>query len=126
MTRIVVVAAVLMVVVVACTGNHVLTLGDDGDRVSLAPGDEIQVTLEGNATTGFSWELVEYDSAVIAPLGEPTYDVDDGELAGAGGSWTWTLRAVAAGESPVRFVYHRTWEDEAPESIFSFTAVVGE
>lgn len=124
MTRIVLVAAVLMVVVVACTGNHVLTLRDDGDRVLLAPGDEVQVTLEGNATTGFSWELVEYDPTVITPLGEPTYDVDDDELVGAGGSWTWTLRALAAGESPVRFEYHRTWEDETPESILCFTAAV--
>jgi inhibitor of cysteine peptidase len=91
----------------------------------LALGDEIQVTLDGNATTGFSWELVEYNPAVIAPVGEPTYEAAaDGELVGTGGSWTWTLRAVAAGESPVRFVYHRTWEDEPPESTFSFTAAV--
>ena len=42
----------------------------------------------------------------------------------SGGTWTWTLRAVAEGESPVRFVYHRAWEDEVPASVFSFTAAV--
>ena len=124
MARIVVVVAILMVVAVACSRGPSLTLDDEGDRVSLAPSDEIQITLAGNATTGFSWELVEYDPAVVTPLGQPTYEEDDGELVGAGGEWMWTLRAVAAGESRVRFVYHRTWEDEPPESVFSFVAVV--
>lgn len=126
MIRVIVAVAVLVVVVGACAGNDALTLDSDGDRVSLTPGDEIQVTLEGNATTGFSWELVEFDPGVIAPVGEPTYEADESDLAGAGGRWTWTLRAVAAGESPVRFVYHRSWEDEPPASSFSFTAVVGQ
>lgn len=125
MTRVVFVV-VLLVVAVACAGSRGLSVDDDGTRVSLAPGDEIQVTLEGNATTGFSWELIEYDPAVIAPLGEPTYEESDGEQVGAGGTWTWTLRAAAAGDSPVRFVYHRTWEDEPPESSLSFTAAVGQ
>ncbi len=124
MTR-VVLAVVLMVVAAACSGSQALTLDDDGERVSLAPGDEMQVTLDGNATTGFSWELVDYDPAVIAPVGEPTYDDDGGELVGAPGRWTWTLRAVAAGDSPVQFVYHRAWEEDPPESTFSFTAAVG-
>ena len=124
MARMVVVVVILMVVAVACSQGLALTIDDDGDRVSLTPGDEIQVTLAGNATTGFSWELADYDPAVITPLGEPTYEEDDGELVGAGGEWTWTLRAVAAGESPVRFVYHRAWEDEPPESVFSFVASV--
>ena len=126
MARIAVVVAILTVVAAACSQGLALTVDDDGDRVSLTPGDEIQVTLAGNATTGFSWELVEYDPAVITSLGEPTYEEGDGELVGAGGEWTWTLRVVAAGESPVRFVYHRAWEDEPPESVFSFVAVVNQ
>ncbi len=124
MTRVAVAVTVLMVGVVACGGNRALTVDDDGARVSLTPNEQITVTLEGNATTGFGWELVEYDPAVVMLLGEPTYEEGDEELVGAGGDWTWTLRAVAAGESPVRFVYHRSWEDEPPESGFSFTASV--
>ncbi len=126
MARIVVVVAIMMVVAAACSQGLALSVDDDGDRVSLRPGDEIQVTLAGNATTGFSWELVEYDPAVITPLGEPTYEEGDVELVGAGGEWTWTLRGVAGGESQVQFAYHRAWEDEPPESVFSFVAVVAQ
>ena len=126
MRRVAVAMAVLVIGVVSCGGSQSLTSDDDGDHVSLTPGAEIQVTLEGNATTGFSWELIEYDPVVIAPVNEPVYEKDDDELVGAGGRWIWTLRAVASGESPVQFVYHRAWEDEPPESVFSFTATVGE
>ena len=113
-----------MIAVGGCGGTPVITADDDGARIALAPGDEIQVTLAGNATTGFSWELAEYDAAVIHPLGEPAYDADGGDVVGSGGEWTWTLQAVAAGESPVTFVYHRPWEDVPPESTFSFVAAV--
>jgi len=125
MTRIAALLAVLVVALAACGGVRSLTIDDDGNQVSLSPGDEIHVTLAGNATTGFVWELVEYDSSVMAPLGEPTYEEDGGDAVGAGGTWTWTLRALGDGESTVRFVYHRTWEDKPPASAFSFTAAVG-
>jgi predicted secreted protein len=125
MTRIAVVLAVLTLLLAACGGSRTLTIDADGDRVPLSPGDEIRVALVGNMTTGFTWDLVEYDAAVIAPLGDPTYEQDgSGDAVGTGGTWTWTLRAVAEGESPVRFVYRRSWEDEDPASVFSFTATV--
>jgi predicted secreted protein len=124
-TRIIVVLAVLSMLLVACGGDRVLTVDDAGERVSLSQGDELRVTLEGNATTGFIWELSDYDPAVIAPLGEPVYADAGGDRVGAPGEWTWTLRAVGDGESAVSFVYHRTWEDDPPASAFSFTAAVG-
>jgi len=125
MTRIIALLAIVAVALAACAGTRSLTIDDNEDRVSLSPGDEVQVTLDGNATTGFIWELAEYDSAVIDSLGEPTYEEETGDVVGAGGTWTWTLHAVGEGESMVRFVYHRTWEEKTPESVFSFTAAVG-
>jgi predicted secreted protein len=113
-----------MLILSACSANPTLTIEDDGDRIQLVPGGEVQVTLEGNITTGFAWDLVEYDAAVIEPTGEQTHEGDRADVIGAGGCWTWTLRAVAVGESPVRFEYHRPWEDVPPESTFAIVAVV--
>jgi predicted secreted protein len=90
------------------------------------PVDTIEVMLEGNATTGFTWELVDLDATVIAAEGDPAYEVEDSELVGAGGTWTWTLVAQRPGGCIVRFAYHRAWEDEQPEATFSFTADVVE
>ncbi len=125
MTRVAIVLSALILVLAACGGTRSLTIDDNGDRVSLSPGEEIRVSLDGNATTGFTWELVENDVTVIAPVGEPVYEEATGDMVGTGGTWTWTLRAVGTGESPVRFVYHRTWEDEPPAADYSFVAIVG-
>lgn len=126
MIRIFAFLALLAVMLAGCSAGRSLSLDDDGTRVLLRPGDEIKVTLEGNATTGFSWELVESDPAVLNALSEPVYEEANTELIGGGGKWTWRLAALEPGECEVRFVYHRTWEDEPPEATFSFTAKVNQ
>jgi len=105
--------------------GQTLGVSADGARVQLDHRSSVEIVLEGNATTGFSWELVAYDPAVIAPEGEPVYEEAETGMVGGGGAWVWTLVAQDPGECTVEFVYHRTWEDDPPERTFSFTAVVG-
>ena len=126
MIRVFALLALLAVTVAGCSASRSLGLEDDGTRVALRSGDEIEITLAGNATTGFSWELVEFDPAVITALGESVYEEVDTDLVGGGGEWTWTLAAQGSGECEVRFVYDRTWEDEPPEEAFSFFASVSQ
>jgi predicted secreted protein len=124
--RVLAVLTLLAVTAAGCSASRSLGLEDDGSRVALRSGDEIEITLAGNATTGFSWELVEFDPAVITALDEPVYEEVDTDLVGGGGEWIWTLAAQESGECEVRFVYHRTWEDEPPEETFSFIASVSQ
>jgi predicted secreted protein len=124
--RILALAGLFVMMFGGCSASSSLTLDDNGERVVLAPVDTIEVTLEGNATTGFRWELVDFDPTVITTEGEAVYETDDAELVGSGGAWTWTLVARQPGECVVRFGYHRSWEDEQPEATFSFTANVSE
>ena len=126
MIRVIALMAFLVAMVAGCSASRSLSLDDDGTRVTLRPGDEIEVTLEGDATTGFGWELVEFDPAVITALAEPVYEEADTDLVGVGGKWTWTLAAQQPGECAVRFIYHRTWEDEPPEATFAFIATVNQ
>jgi inhibitor of cysteine peptidase len=126
MIRILALAGLLAVTPGGCSASSSLKLDDNGERVVLAPGDRIEVTLEGNATTGFSWELVDLNPTVITTEGGLVYETEDTELVGVGGAWTWTFVAQQPGECVVRFVYHRTWEDEKAEATFSFTVTVSE
>jgi inhibitor of cysteine peptidase len=125
-TRSIVLLGFAAVLLTGCSAAHTLDIGDDGTRLSLAEGDKVTVTLEGNATTGYTWELVDYDPEVITPRGEPTYEAADTELVGGGGTWTWTLIAAEPGECSVGFVYHRPWEEVPPLGAFSFIATVGD
>jgi inhibitor of cysteine peptidase len=122
--RVTLVGIGLMLVASACSGTGALAADNNGERVSLAPGDEIEITLEGNITTGFAWGLVDYDPTIIATVSEPAYVEGATDAVGVGGTWTWTLRAVSKGESLVSFVYERPFEDVPPVETFSFTAVV--
>jgi inhibitor of cysteine peptidase len=116
----------LVVILGACSATTSLNLDDDRTHVTLKTGDEFTVTLEGNATTGFEWELVEFDPTVISAPTQPIYEPTNASLVGGGGVWTWTLMAQGPGECEVSFVYHRTWEDELPEATFSFSATVNQ
>ena len=45
----------------------------NGSQVELASGQELEVTLESNPTTGYSWEVVEVDKAVLIQVGDAEF-----------------------------------------------------
>lgn len=100
-----------------------LTLADDGTSVAIGPEDTLVVALEGNPTTGYTWETQGLDEAVLSLSGEPTY-APDSDLIGASGTLAFTFEPVAAGEIQLTLVYHRPWEDTAPLQTFSVTVTV--
>lgn len=90
-----------------------LTERDSGKGVSVAVGETISLTLAGNPTTGFAWELAEIDRAVLAPGPGPAFAADS-SLTGAGGTFTFRLAALKAGSSAVKLSYRRPWETGVP------------
>lgn len=112
----------LSLTLTACGSTAVkLDASDNGRSIEVNNGDKITITLEGNPTTGYSWELSEYDAAMVEPVGEPAYD-SDSKLLGGGGAYTFTLKALAPGVTTVRLVYHRSWEtDVEPLQVYEVT-----
>jgi len=100
----------------------VYTADDDGTSIVLEPGESFSVVLPGNATTGYSWQVEGIDAAILSAA-EPVY-VSDSELVGAGGVYTFTFTAAAAGETQVRLVYLRPWEQVEPAETFTMTVTV--
>jgi len=90
-----------------------LTGQESGRSVDVPVGEVVTITLAGNPTTGYAWELVDVDRAVLAPDPEPAY-VADSQLPGAGGKYTFRLGASAVGTSAVTLVYRRPWEEGVP------------
>jgi inhibitor of cysteine peptidase len=106
-------------------GVHELDAGDDGTVVEVEVGEEVVVSLEGNATTGYSWQVTAVDSAVLALKGDPDYE-SSSNADGAGGTYTFHFDALAAGETEVVLQYFPTWEQpSATAGSFTFTVVVG-
>lgn len=122
--------ALLTFVLIAagCTSNgkETKTIGasDAGKTIGLTVGDTLEVTLEGNPTTGYSWEAASFDTAVLKQVGEPAF-TPVSTLVGAGGQVTLRFEAVDSGQTTLQIIYHRPWETGvAPAQTFQVTVQV--
>jgi len=100
-----------------------------GSTVELLPGQRLTVTLPGNPTTGFAWEMVPGAGSVLESQGEAQFTAASngasGKL-GAGGIYRFDFVAVGTGSTPLKFIYRRSFEkDVAPVESFEVSVVVG-
>ena len=107
----------------ACKANKVrITEGHNGQVLTLNQGDLLSLSIEGNTSTGYIWEIEEVDSSVLALKGEPDYR-SSSRLTGAGGTYTFTFEAAAPGNTTLRLKYYRSFENDVPP-IKTFTVTV--
>jgi len=119
--------AILVVLVVSCSPAKPvsLTAADNGSQVKVNSGDQIVITLDGNPSTGFSWEAKNLDPTMFEQVGEPTFVSSNPGMVGAGGSLTLTFKALKAGTVPLTLIYHRPWETGVePINTFSVNVIV--
>jgi inhibitor of cysteine peptidase len=69
--------------------------------------------LNGNPSTGYTWDVGFYVHPVIEPTGEPEYQ-SDSNLVGAGGTYTFRFLATGEGEAKLAMTYHRPLDKDAP------------
>ena len=116
---------------VACTASadtvnpNVFNVDESGQQIELAPGDSLVVTLDSNATTGFSWSVAGISDEDVVDEVSNEYQAPDSELMGAGGQEVWTFEAIDEGTSTIEMQYSRSWEtDVEPAETFTVTVVV--
>lgn len=90
-----------------------LTATDAGSTVTLKVGDVLEVDLEGNPTTGYTWEPAPGGGALLILQGEAEFKANTKAM-GSGGIITLRLKAVQAGKMKLKLVYHRTFEPNIP------------
>ena len=102
-----------------------LSDADAGASVELRVGDVLEVTLPGNPTTGYTWEVDTGDAAILRPSGEAEFQSEGTAVVGGGGALTLRFEAVAAGQTPLKLVYHRPFETGvAPAQTFEVSVTV--
>lgn len=77
-------------------------------------GGLLEVTLDGNHTTGYSWQLAGNQSGILR-LEKQEYISDHSSLCGSPGSFHWVFRAVKPGREMLEFRYYRPWEAYDPK-----------
>lgn len=108
------------------TNGTRITTVDNGKQITLQSGDVTTLTLESNPTTGYSWQVLAIDNAVLVQEGDPEYKgaSDSDGVVGAGGTETFRFKAVGAGRTTLELDYMRPWEDVPPVETFSVQVVV--
>ena len=97
---------------------------DNGKVVKVQPGDQVRITVPGNPTTGYTWQIAAVRIDILEPGLEPEYFADSDRL-GSGGRFTFRLKAIGPGYTKVLLAYLRPWEtDKPPSKTFEVTADV--
>ena len=102
-----------------------LTEADEGGAFELKRvGDQLVVVLEGNPTTGYLWEVEGVDKSILQPIDDAVF-LPDSDAIGSGGKLTLRFHAMATGQTTLRLVYHRPWEEDvAPLKTFEVNIAV--
>ena len=123
-------ALFILVIVLATACNPVnktvtLTAADKGSQVDVNVGQQIVIALDGNPSTGFTWEAKDLDTTMFEEVGYPAFTSSNPGSVGSGGTLTLTFKALKAGTSDLTLVYHRSWETGVePIDTFAVTLTV--
>jgi len=100
--------------------------GQTGGQVSLKVGAVLEVRLEANHTTGYSWIAAPVANPVLMRQGAAKYEEHaSGGKAGVGGVEVWRFKAVKAGKQGLSFEYRRPWEKNTPPAkVATFSVTV--
>lgn len=82
---------------------------DNNRALAVRVGANLSVSLPENATTGFKWQLDTYDANILR-LESNTYLTPSTSGIGAGGNRLLTFRAIAPGQTVLRLLHRRSWE----------------
>jgi inhibitor of cysteine peptidase len=83
----------------------------NGSDVEVAPGEQIELRLGENPTTGYRWHLRSSTDPILA-VHEDTF-ASSGTGVGAGGIRCWRFQAGQAGTARVELENRRSWENRA-------------
>ncbi|VVB88714.1 Chagasin family peptidase inhibitor I42 [uncultured archaeon] len=98
--------------------------------MELTKGQTLNVTLEANPSTGYSWEVVELNNNILRQIGEPEYQqisnfTSEHPVVGAPVMQNFRFEIINTGQTTLKLVYRRPWEkDAAPSNNFSVDLVV--
>ena len=117
--------SLLLAALTACGSASEVNLdaNDNGSQVELQSDQTLVISLEGNPTTGYTWEVAELDEGVLRQVGETEFESESDAL-GSGGVQILRFEAVNSGQTDLELVYHRSWEDEEPVETFSVQVVL--
>ncbi len=101
-----------------------ISTGDAGKTIPMNMGQSLEITLDGNMTTGYNWIVQSMDPAILKQVGDPVY-TPESDRTGAPGKIVLTFQPVKTGQANLVLNYERPFEkDTDPLKTFQVTIVV--
>lgn len=98
---------------------------DNGRTIQLPLDTPLEIDLEGNATTGYQWEVASYDSTILQQMHTAKY-YSKKDVPGAGGVYTFSFKTIDSGETTLELVYRRPFEKGVdPVKTFTLYVIAG-
>ncbi|OMD36959.1 hypothetical protein BSK56_31780 [Paenibacillus borealis] len=99
---------------------------ESGHVKKVAAGETFEITLEENASTGYSWSYAA-DGDTLELIAEKSKypEQTDPPMVGVASQKTWTFKATKAGTYTLKFTYTQAWEkDQKPAQTVNYTIQV--
>lgn len=99
---------------------------DTGSTLEMNTGDNLEIVLEANPTTGYRWEVASLDSSILSKTStEYKADVVPEGIVGSGGNSINRFKAIKIGKTFLKLIYRRPFEKNVPPvKTFGMTVVV--
>ena len=89
-----------------------ITEQDAGRTISIHPGDRMQIILDANPSTGYTWEAITADTKILKQ-GDTDFFPNTNAL-GASGKMILRFEAIALGVTSLTLVNRRPFEGDVP------------
>jgi inhibitor of cysteine peptidase len=114
----------LLLLTAVTTSCRQLTETDPAQPLAVTAGDEFDIVIEANPTTGYEWRLTEeLDEAIVQLVGQE-YEADRPINEGSGGLDIWTFQAIAPGEAAITLGHFPPDGSDVPNETAVYTVVV--
>lgn len=101
-----------------------LDANDNGRQIEIEEGQILVVALESTPSTGYRWETVGLEEDILQQVGETEFQ-SKSDAVGVSGVEIFRFKAVGAGGTTLKLVYHRPWEKSVdPLKTFSCQVMV--
>jgi predicted secreted protein len=83
-------------------------------KIEVTSGQEFNIRLKANRTTGFRWLVIQPPSESVVKFAWKLYNEPDAQMPGAPGEEVWGFKAVAPGTTSMQLAYVQPFEKDAP------------
>lgn len=102
--------SVLVLLLAGCAASTSLTGSENGKTIQAHVGDEIQIALDANPSTGYGWSVEKSDGTLLI-LKQSNFSASSSAM-GSGGTQTLTFVAKSVGTANLQLKYWRSFAGE--------------